>query len=253
MVSLERGRDPRGLSFIAFGGAGPLHGCRLARALAIPRAILPAAAGVTAAIGLLAAEVKFDVARTYIRRLAEVDLEHLNRIYREMEAQAVTVIRESADGREVTLLRTADARYLGQGFELTVAVPPGPLGPDEMGRLRAAFDEAYAARYAYASPGEPVEAVNWKLAAIGAGPRVVLPKFHGTGGLDAALKHRRPAFFPEAGGFTECPVFDRYRLSPGLELEGPAIVEERESTTVLPPGVRARLDEYGSLIAETAP
>src|SRR5574341_394810 len=143
VVSIERGRDPRDLTFVAFGGAGPAHGCRLAPALAIPRAILPAAAGVTAALGLLAAEVRFDVARTYIRRLEEVDPEHLTRIYGEMEAQAVAVVRESAAAGQVTVLRTVDARYLGQGYELTVAVPPGVLGAAELGRLRAAFDEAY--------------------------------------------------------------------------------------------------------------
>ncbi|MBI4562666.1 MAG: hydantoinase/oxoprolinase family protein, partial [Candidatus Rokubacteria bacterium] len=223
VISIERGRDPRGLTFIAFGGAGPIHGCRLASALGVPRVILPALAGVTAAIGLLAAEVKFDVARTYVRRLEEVELERLNLIYREMEAQAVAVIRESAVTGEVALLRSADVRYLGQGYELTVSVASGPLGPKEMSRLRTAFDEAYAARYGYANPAEPVEVVNWKLAAIGAGPRVALPKFERRpGGVDEALKGRRPAFFPETGGVADCTVFDRYRLSPGAELPGPA-------------------------------
>jgi N-methylhydantoinase A len=254
VVSIERGRDPRDLTFIAFGGAGPLHGCRLARALGIPHVIIPVAAGVTAAIGLLAAEVKFDVARTYICRLEEVELEHLNRIYREMEIQAVTVLRESAVTGEVAVLRSADVRYLGQGYELTVGVASGPLGPAEMNRLRASFDETYAARYGYANPAEPVEVVNWKLSAIGTGPRVSLPKFERrASGLDEALKGRRPAFFPETDGFVECPVFDRYRLSPGGELTGPALVEERDSTTVLPPGARAVVDEYGSLIVEVAP
>ncbi|MBI4608773.1 MAG: hydantoinase/oxoprolinase family protein [Candidatus Rokubacteria bacterium] len=254
VVSIERGRDPRDLTFIAFGGAGPIHGCRMARALGVPRVILPAAAGVTAAIGLLAAEVKFDVAGTYIRRLEDVDLERLNAIYREMEAQAVAVIRESTGTGEVAVVRSADLRYLGQGYELSVPAPSGTLEAGALSRLRRAFDETYAARYGYASPGEPAEIVNCKLAAIGTGPRVGLPKFdRRAGGLEAALKHRRRAYFPEAGGFVECPAFDRYRLSPGLELAGPAIIEERESTTLLPPGARARVDEYGSLIAEVAP
>ena len=252
VVSIERGRDPRDLTFIAFGGAGPLHGCRLARALGIPRVILPAAAGVTAAIGLLAAEVKFDVTRTYIKRLEEVELPYLNRIYREMESQALAVIRASAVTGEVTVLRSVDLRYLGQGYELSVAVPSGSLATAELHRLRAAFDEAYAARYGYANSGEPVEVVNWKLSGIGAGPRVALPKLDRAGSLDEALKDRRPAFFQETGGFVQCPVFDRYRLSPGLKLEGPAIVEERESTTLLPPGTYARCDDYGNLLAEVA-
>jgi N-methylhydantoinase A len=248
VVSIERGRDPRDLALIAFGGAGPVHGCRLAQALGIPRVILPAAAGVTAAMGLLAAEVKFDVARTYVRKVQDVDPAAVNRMFADMETQAVEVVRASAVTGEVTLLRSASARYLGQGFELDVPVAPGPLGTAELGRLRQGFDEAYAARYGYANPREPVEVVNWKLTAVGAGPRVTLPKWAAQPG--GALKETRRAYFPEAGGFTECPVYDRYRLGPGVELQGPAVVEERESTTVLPPGCVARVDEYATLLVK---
>jgi len=250
VVSIERGRDPRDLTLVAFGGSGPVHGCRLAQALRIPRAILPAAAGVTAALGLLAAEVKFDVSRTYVRKTDEVALDYLNAMYAEMEAQAAAVIRESAVSGAVTLLRSADARYSGQGYELNVALPPDALGPAHLTRFRAAFDEAYAARYGFASPGEPVEIVNWKLSAVAAGPRLTLPKQADHGGPDQALKGRRPAYFPEKGGYVETPVYDRYRLSPGVTLLGPAIVEERESTSVLPPGCGARVDGYGSLLVE---
>jgi N-methylhydantoinase A len=250
VVSIERGRDPRDLTLIAFGGSGPVHGCRLAQALRIPRVILPAAAGVTAALGLLSAEVKFDVSRTYVKKTDELSVAYLNAMYREMEAQAAAVIRESAVTGAVTLLRSADARYAGQGYELNVALPPGALGEPELRRFRAAFDAAYAARYGYASPGEPVEIVNWKLAAVAAGPRLALPKAAHQGGADQALKARRAAYFPEKGGYVETPVYDRYRLSPGVTLVGPAVIEERESTSVLPPGCGARVDDYGSLLVE---
>src|SRR5206468_657983 len=122
VVSIERGRDPRDLTFVAFGGSGPVHGCRLARALGIPRVILPAAAGVTAALGLLAAEVRFDVARSYVRRLDAVDPAQLGRMYAEMTQQAMEVVRESAVGGEIAVAHSADARYVGQGYELTVPV-----------------------------------------------------------------------------------------------------------------------------------
>src|SRR5439155_1256232 len=140
VVSIERGRDPRDLTLVAFGGSGPVHGCRLAQALGIPRVILPAAAGVTAAIGLLAAEVKFDVARTYVRRLDGLDPAAVDAMYGEMAAQATEVVRESAVAGEVALVRSADARYVGQGYELTVPVPGGrlddraPAGPHRGGR-----------------------------------------------------------------------------------------------------------------------
>ncbi len=253
VVSIERGRDPRDLTLVAFGGSGPVHGCRLAQALKIPRVILPAAAGVTAALGLLAAEVKFDVSRTYVRRMGAIAPEYLNGMYREMQTQAVEVIRESAVSGRVVLLRSADARYAGQGYEVEVALPLGELRPEDMARLRVDFDRAYAARYGYASPSEEVEVVNWRLSAIGTGPELVLPRQTEGGSLDAAQKGRRAAYFPEKGGYVETPVYDRYRLSPGVELCGPAIVEERESTTVLPPGCGGRVDEFGSLLVEVGP
>jgi N-methylhydantoinase A/oxoprolinase/acetone carboxylase beta subunit len=250
VVSIERGHDPRGLTLVAFGGSGPVHGCRLAQALRIPRVILPAAAGVAAALGLLSAEVKFDVTRTYLRRLEALEVGRLAAMLREMEAQALEVLRQSAVSGPPALVRAVDLRYAGQGYELTVSLPDGPLGRQELDRLGARFHEAYATRYGYASPGEPVEAVNWRLAAVGTGPRLRLPRHPRGGELAAALKARRPAYFPEKGGYVETPVYDRYRLSAGLTIPGPAVVEERESTTVLPPGCGGRVDEYGSLIVE---
>ncbi|HEX3176623.1 MAG TPA: hydantoinase/oxoprolinase family protein [Methylomirabilota bacterium] len=246
VVSIERGRDPRVLTLIAFGGSGPVHGCRLAQALGIPRVILPAAAGVTAAIGLLAAEVRFDVARTYVRRLDALDPCALTAMFEEMAAQATAVVRESSVAGTVTVTRSVDARYVGQGYELTVPVPAGRLDAAALDRVRAAFDEIYAARYGYANVAEPVETVTWKLAAIGGAPRVTLAKAEP--GAGDGLKGRRRAWFPETRGWTDCPVYDRYALAPGARLSGPAIVEERESTSVLPPGVSAAVDEYANLL-----
>ena len=249
VVSIERGRDPRDLTLVAFGGSGPVHGCRLAQALGIPWVILPAAAGVTAAIGLLAAEVKFDIARTYVRRLDAADPAHLTSMFEEMAGQAVEVVRESAVAGEVTVARSADARYVGQGYELTVPVPLGRLDPAALARVRASFDDIYTARYGYANPDQPVEIVTWKLSAIGGAPRIALAKAARSG--DGSRKGVRRAYFPEARGYADTPVYDRYALTPGMSLTGPAIVEERESTTVLPPGVTATVDEYANLLAVT--
>jgi N-methylhydantoinase A/oxoprolinase/acetone carboxylase beta subunit len=249
VVSIERGRDPRDLTLVAFGGSGPVHGCRLAQALGIPRVILPASAGVTAAIGLLAAEVRFDVARTYVRRLDLVDPDDLTAMYAEMAGPATEVVRESAVAGEVMVERSADARYVGQGYEVAVPVPPGRLDAAALARVRASFDDIYAARYGYASPDEPVEIVTWKLSAVGSSPRIALAKAAARG--DGGRKGVRRAYFPETRGYTDTPVYDRYALAPGTTLTGPAIVEERESTTVISPGVSATVDEYATLLAET--
>ncbi len=249
VVSIERGRDPRALTMVAFGGSGPVHGCRLAQALGIPRVILPAAAGVTAAIGLLAAEVRFDVSRTYVRRLDALDPAGHDAMYAEMAAQAGEVVRDAALGGAVTVTRSVDARYVGQGFELTVPVPGGTLDAAALARVRASFDEIYAARYGYAQPAEPVEVVTWKLAASGGTPRVALAKA-ATSPVAVAVKGRRRAYFPETGGWIDCPIYDRYNLAAGLQIAGPAIVEERESTSVLPPGTVATVDEYANLVVD---
>jgi N-methylhydantoinase A len=250
VVSIERGRDPRDLALVAFGGSGPVHGCRLAQALRVPRVILPAAAGVAAALGLLVAEVKFDLARTAMGRVHAIDLDRLGALYADLEAQAVQVVREAAVAGRVSLIRSADLRYVGQGYELTVPLAPGPVTRATLDDLRRSFDDVYAARYGYAATGEPVEVVTWKLTALGGGPGLELPCQREGGRLDDALKGRRRAYFPEKGDYVETPIYDRYSLPVGAWLAGPAIVEEAESTTVLPPGAGARVDPHGTLLAE---
>src|SRR5262249_61742272 len=140
----------------------------------LPVGVLRGAAGVTAAIGLVAAEVKFDVARTWVRRLEALDPAALTTMYDEMAVQATAVVRDAAVAGTVTLVRSVDARYAGQGYELTVPVPAGPLDAAALGRLRAGFGEVYAARYGYADPTEAVGTVTWELAADGGAARGAL-------------------------------------------------------------------------------
>jgi N-methylhydantoinase A len=249
VVSIERGHDPRGLALAAFGGSGPVHGVRLAQALGIPRVILPAAAGVTSAIGLLAAEVKFDVSRSFVTRVDRLDPDQLERMLDEMVAAARAVVREAGASGTPTVLRAADMRYAGQGYELTVPLPDGAPGPATAGALREAFDAVYAHRYGYADPRAAVELVTVGVTVVGAGPEVRLPDHRPpTREAGEARQPDRPVFFPEAGGFVPCPVYDRALLPVGARITGPAIVEEPESTTVLPPGARADVDPWANLL-----
>jgi N-methylhydantoinase A len=253
VVSIERGHDPRRLAFVATGGCGPAHGCRLAAALGVPRAIIPAAAGVASAIGLLSAEVKFDVSRTYVTPLDGVEPAVIAGLFDEMEKEAAGVVAASTSAPPVRLVREVDLRYIGQGFELAVEVPAGEVNGELLGLVLRAFHGAYARRYGFAAEAEPVEAITWKLTAYGESEVIEMPRFERVvERLEEAVRERRPAYFPESGGYAETTVYDRYLLYPGAEVAGPAVVEERESTTVIPPGMTARMDAYGDLIVETA-
>ncbi len=249
VVSIERGYDPRRLAFAAFGGSGPVHGCRLAQALGIPRVILPAAAGVTSAIGLLAADVKFDLSRSYVTRLGRLDAAYLRRIVEEMVATGTEVVREAGVSGPLTVERTADLRYVGQGYELTVALPDDPVDDGIAARLREAFNAVYAHRYGYADPDAEVELITVGVAVLGAGPEVRLPAHRpGTRHVDEARKPDRAVYFPERGEYVPCPIYDRGRLPTGARVAGPAVVEEAESTTVLPPGALAEVDPWANLL-----
>ena len=231
VVSIERGHDPRALAFVATGGCGPAHAARLAAALGIRRLVLPASAGVASAIGLLGAEVALDLSRSHLAAFEGDGPAEAEAIFAEMRREADDLLGRPA----AAFVREVDLRYAGQGYELTVP----------FAGARAAFEERYARRYGLASPGEPVEATTWRLTAVLETPRVDLPRV--TRPASPAPPRQRPAYFPECSGYTATAVHARDQLGPGQELEGPAIVEERESTTVLPPGVHAVVDEYGSL------
>jgi N-methylhydantoinase A len=250
VVSIERGYDPRRLAFIAFGGAGPVHGCRLARALRIPRVLLPSAAGVTSALGLLVAEVRFDLARSCVCPLGALDPVHLRGLLDEMIATGTDVVREAGTTGPLCVVLRADLRYVGQGYELPVTLPDGEIGARTADALRDAFHTEYARRYGYADPAAEVEMVTVGATVVGAVPEVRLSEHRPeTGALDDTRKPDRAVYFPEAGGYVACPIYDRARLPLGARLIGPAVVEDSDSTTVLPPGVTAEVDRWANLIA----
>jgi N-methylhydantoinase A len=253
VVSIERGYDPRDLALVATGGSGPAHACRLAMVLGIRTVVMPAAAGVASAIGLLSADVKFDQVRTRVSHLDAADAPGLNVMFAEMEAEAGAVIRESSGEPSSRMERAVDLRYVGQGYEVTVPVPGGELSAEDLKAVRVAFEREYEVRYGFTSPDQAVEATTWKVTAFGPASSLELPRLERTiESVDQAVREVRPAYFPESGGYTDTPAYDRYRLFPGAEIGGPAIIEERESTTVIPPDMAAVCDEYGNLLVRLA-
>jgi N-methylhydantoinase A/oxoprolinase/acetone carboxylase beta subunit len=247
VVSIGRGKDPRGLAFVTFGGAGPIHGARLARSLGIRTLVVPFAAGVGSALGLLLAEARFDFARTLVVRLDDAPWERIDALFADMEAEGAARLRETGLDGAWHARRAAEVRYAGQGHELPVAIPDGRLHGASLAAVQAAHAEVYRAHYGYAEPaGTPLEATNWTLEMTSASPRLALGRRDVTAG--DPRKGARAVYLPEAGGFVECPVYDRYRLAPGHAVAGPALVEERETTTLLLPGDRAALDTHGNLV-----
>ena len=252
--TLERGGDPRRLPVFAFGGAGPGHGYRIAAALGSPRLVVPAGAGVMSAIGFLAAPVAFDFTRSFPGRLDDLDWARVNALFTAMEGEGTALVRAAGiAGQDIAHRRAAEMRYVGQGHEVRVPLPPGPLTPASVPALRGAFEQEYVRLYGRLGPPVAVEAITWRV--VSAGPK---PDLHFstasdvTGDADAARKGERRAYVPEMGGMTDVPVYDRYRLGPEAAFTGPAIVEERESTTVIGPGAQVSVDGEGNLVVEIA-
>jgi N-methylhydantoinase A/oxoprolinase/acetone carboxylase beta subunit len=248
-VSLQKGHDPRRFAFVAFGGAGPVHGARVAMDLGCSRVVFPAAAGVASAIGLLVVEPRFDLARTTLLALdGDAVMAAIDAIYAELETEAVRLLRASGVREGIRIVRSADMRFAGQGSEVTTAIPGGALRSVPADSLRAAFHDAYRRRFGYADPAVPVQGVTWRVVASGPAPRVALQKSsRGAGDARSAVKATRQVYWPERGGYAETAIYDRYGLAPGSRLSAPAVVEEAESTTVVPPGCEATVDEWLNL------
>jgi N-methylhydantoinase A len=254
VVSVERGRDPRLFTLVAFGGAGPVHAARLAKTIGISKVICPAGAGVASAIGLLVADVRFDFARTFIARLDEGVIAPMRELYQEMETLGISMLKESGAKGNLVITRWADMRYVGQGHEVTTPLPPLSFTSKDLPNLRQAFYTAYAAQYGYSDTTEAIEVVNWKLTLSCVTPKPVFQKEALTNALAReALKGQRKVYFPELGAHTDCDIYDRYRLPRGAVIPGPAIIEERESAIVLTPGDSAYADTFGNLILEVKP
>jgi N-methylhydantoinase A len=238
VVSIERGRDPRRYALVAFGGAGPLHAARLARALGIPRVIIPYGAGVGSALGLLTAEHKVDAGLTRVLRLEEYACDTISAIFAEMEARM-------PDGVHA-LSRAASMHYVGQGFEVRVELPDDIT---DIAAIREAFFARYRQEYGYVDRETPIEVTDWAIVAtIGIAPTslLALPSREGTG----RGRSTRPAYFPEAGGMVDTPVFDRSSIGSGAPIQGPLLIEEPECTTVVLPGDSVTATSHGNLIID---
>jgi len=249
LMSIERGHDPRKFALLAFGGAGPLHAVTLAARLGIPRVILPHAAGVLSAFGLLTADLAHHFVHTVLQREGRIRWKALNDQYAAFEAQGRQ--RLASDGvasKRMKFYRSADVRYAGQSFELPVPVPARTLGPRDLAKIKAGFHKAHLAQYGHANAQESIEIVNLRLKAIGTVDKPSFPKLKEKAAKPKPLGHRK-VFFSQTG-WAQCPCFERESMRYPVKLRGPAILAGKESTAVLFPRHIATADPYGHLIVE---
>ena len=246
---IERGQDPRRFALIAFGGAGPSHAARVAQILAMTEVIVPPASGVASALGLLVAPVSVELVHSLPGPLDALPWDRVAALYAEMEARGLTALAAAGvTPGAIVRERRAEMRLLGQFHDIEVPVPDGPLGAETAGRLAAAFEAEYRRRYGVFLADRPIQALNWRITVTGPRPDVRLRTGEpGPADAGGALQARRPAYFPETGGFVEAPVYDRARLRPGMRGDGPAIIEEREATTVVGPDDAFAIDAAGNL------
>jgi N-methylhydantoinase A len=244
----QRGCDPRDFTLVAAGGAAPLHVARLTREIGMRHFISPRMAPVFCAFGMMYADLKHNYTRPYTAQTGAADLGRINGLFAEMEAEARgTLVREGAAEAAISIERSMDIHYYGQVREQNAVVPDGPVTPETLAVTVDRFHDKHRRVIGYSEPGYPTVIVRLHLAGVAKivpPPPKEVPR--GSGALAAALKERRPAYFTEAGGFTEVPVYAGERLGAGDVIGGPCIIEERMTTLVLPPAETVIVDPDGS-------
>jgi N-methylhydantoinase A len=244
--AVENGKDTVERTLIAFGGAAPLHAVRLAQKLGIRRVVIPPDAGVGSAHGFLDAPIAYEVVRTLLVRIDRLDTAALDQLFAEMRAEAEAVVRLGVPSGDLTETRVAFMRYRGQGHEVAVPVPAGPL---EAVALRASFDATYARVYGRVIPGLETEAVTWTLAL--AQPSA-LPARQAVPARVAAPAPvgRRQVTDAASGAVQDAAVYSRSSLPAGVSLAGPAVIVEAGTSTIVPSGFSLHVDATGALLLE---
>jgi N-methylhydantoinase A len=254
VISVQRGYDPRDYTLVAFGGAGPLHAARLARELEIGRVLVPLSPGILCAMGLLLTDLRTDFALTRLSTLDDAALPVLRDAFAALTASAEAWFDAEGIARDARrVVRTVDMRYAGQNYELPIAMPALPQGARTRQALADAFASAHSRLYGFAPDDEPVQLVTFRVEASAVVPKAAFSPVAATGpDASKAITGRRPVWMPEAGGFIDCPIYDRALLGAGNRFTGPAIVEQMDATTIVLPDTVARVEPYLNLILEAA-
>lgn len=246
LISVRRGYDPRDFALVAFGGAGALHGAELAKEMEIPNVIIPAHPGVAAAMGCLLVDVRHDVTKTFLADAGSIKKEELEQEFVEMEKEAISLLEEEGIAPEnMNLIRYVDMRYVGQWRTLSVTVGR-PLHSLENAVER--FHQEHEREFAFRDNEKGIEIYGLRVEAVGTVRKPEFNKEEPSGTLEEALKETRDVYFEESGGFVETAVYDRTKIPVLSEFAGPAIIDQLDSTIVVPPGCTAKVDEYRNII-----
>ncbi|HHX95517.1 MAG TPA: hydantoinase/oxoprolinase family protein [Clostridia bacterium] len=249
LVSIRRGYDPREFTMVAFGGGGPMHCASLARELNIKKMVVPVAASVFAAWGMLMTDLRHDYIRTHISPLDGTPVEEINDIWKDIQEQAEKqFLDDGIPASQMICQYYVDMRYLGQEHTVKVPVPAVPLKEEDKEIIKERFHEAHEQAYTFRLPNAPVEIVNYHLVGNGG---LTPPKLQEiapqTGDVEEARISTRPVCFNEIG-WLDTPVYDRSKLGSGAQFSGPVVIEEKTSSTVVYPGQNVLVDKYGNLI-----
>jgi N-methylhydantoinase A len=247
--AVERGKDLRHRTMIAFGGAGPLHACRMADKLQIPRVVIPHDPGVGSAVGFLRAPIAYEVIRSRYMTVAEFDVEAVNAVFKGLGEEARAIVRQGAPNAELMEKRSCFMRYLGQGHEIEVAVSPGNLEASENEQLARSYNDEYARLFRRAVPGMNIEILGWKVV-VSAQSQTIASESVEEVPHAAEPSGYRQLVDPAAGHPVEAPAYARPALRPGASFSGPCVLYEGQTTTVVTGAYDGRIDRFGHIVLE---
>ncbi|AXF56747.1 hydantoinase/oxoprolinase family protein [Salicibibacter kimchii] len=247
--AVEKGKDIRNYPLFATGGAGPVHVCNVAHILGVSEVISPVGAGVCSAFGFLSSPLSFDFVRSYSGRLDQLDFREVTQLLRDMENEGGAILKQSGvKDDDIQVIRTCEMRYAGQNHDISVPIPNGEIDHFSLQTIHENFKLQYEKLYSEASEGVPIKTVNWRVVVQGPHPKLSINSSDEKNERNPPVKNKRDVYFHEYDNYTMTPVYDRSTLTPGVEISGPAIIEERESTMVVTPSFNASIDRYFNLI-----
>jgi N-methylhydantoinase A len=253
--TVQKGIDPRDFTLSGFGGAGPLHAAEVAGMLGVERVLIPPHPGITSAMGLLTADLEYHALRTAFAVKGSVDHERLTELFDSMQAELSAIFdRDCVPTEKRRMLREGDLRYVGQGYELKVDIPDGPLDAAALDQVWQAFHERHRAEYGHEFEDAPIEIVTVKLRGLGEVDKLGMPpEATGTAGAEPVGQGQCVFRIDDVLQSFETLYFDRTALPLGPSMQGPAILLQTDSTTVVPPDWRFEVDRFANVVMTRTP